>query len=86
MIEKDHIYQGDCLTLMQQIPDESISMILTDLPYVLENKVGEDDKPLCLMIGDASGKEGDFSDSDRKCAENFGIDYMDVEDFIRTEV
>lgn len=33
MIEQDHIYQGDCLTLMQQIPDESISMILTDLPY-----------------------------------------------------
>lgn len=35
-----------------------------------------------LMIGDASGKEGQFSDSDKKCAENFGIDYMDVEDFL----
>ena len=34
------------------------------------------------MIGDASGKEGQFSDSDKKTAENFGIDYMDVEDFI----
>lgn len=32
--------------------------------------------------GDASGKEGQFSDSDKKCAENFGIDYMDVNDFI----
>lgn len=30
----------------------------------------------------ASGKPGDFSDSDRKCAENFGIDYLDVEDFV----
>ena len=39
-------------------------------------------KPKCLMIGDASGKEGQFSDSDKKTAENFGIDYMDVEDFI----
>ena len=37
----------------------------------------------CLMIGDASGKEGQFSDSDKKTAENFGIDYMDVEDFIK---
>ena len=37
-----------------------------------------------LMIGDASGKEGQFSDSDKKTAENFGIDYMDVEDFINT--
>lgn len=36
-----------------------------------------------LMIGDASGKEGQFSDSDKKCAENFGIDYMDVDDFVK---
>lgn len=36
-----------------------------------------------IMIGDASGKPGDFSDSDRKCAENYGIDYIDVEDFIK---
>ena len=36
-----------------------------------------------IMIGDASGKPGDFSDSDKKCAENFGIDYMDVNDFIK---
>ena len=35
-----------------------------------------------LMVGDASGKEGDFSDTDRRCAENYGIAYMDVEDFI----
>lgn len=39
-------------------------------------------KPKSLMIGDASGKEGQFSDSDKKTAENFGIDYMDVNDFI----
>ena len=36
------------------------------------------------MIGDASGKEGQFSDSDKKTAENFGIDYMDVDDFVNT--
>lgn len=36
----------------------------------------------CLMIGDASGLEGQFSDSDKKTAENFGIDYMDVSKFI----
>ena len=39
-------------------------------------------KSLSLMIGDASGKEGQFSDSDKKTAENFGIDYMDVDDFV----
>lgn len=36
-----------------------------------------------LMIGDASGKEGQWSDTDKKTAENFGIDYMDVNDFIK---
>lgn len=36
----------------------------------------------CMMIGDASGKEGQFSDSDKKCAENAGLFYMDVEDFV----
>ncbi len=40
------------------------------------------DKSEMLMIGDASGKEGQFSDSDKKTAETFGIDYMDVEDFV----
>lgn len=39
-------------------------------------------KDECIMIGDASGKPGDFSDSDKKCAENFGIDYIDVRDFL----
>ena len=42
----------------------------------------EFDKEKALMIGDASGKPGQFSDSDKKTAENFGIDYMDVEDFV----
>lgn len=35
-----------------------------------------------LMIGDASGLPGQFSDSDAKTAENFGIDYLDVDDFV----
>ena len=35
------------------------------------------------MIGDASGKPGQWSDTDKKTAENFGIDYLDVEDFVK---
>ena len=27
------LYQGDCLECMKEIPDESIDMILCDLPY-----------------------------------------------------
>ena len=53
------------------------------LETLLEDYVGDDVeyiKQKSLMIGDASGKEGQFSDSDKKTAENFGIDYMDVND------
>ena len=57
------------------------------LEILLESYV-EDDfdfiKQKSLMIGDASGKEGQFSDIDKKTAENFGIDYMDVNDFVNT--
>ena len=55
------------------------------LERLLERFVGDDFdyiKSVSLMIGDASGKEGQFSDSDKKTAENFSIDYMDVEDFV----
>ena len=55
------------------------------LDYLTELYVGDDFdsiKPKSIMIGDASGKEGQFSDSDKKTAENFGIDYIDVEDFV----
>ena len=41
-------------------------------------------KSQSLMIGDASGKEGQFSNTDKKTAENFGIDYLDVDDFVRS--
>lgn len=56
------------------------------LDSLLERYVGDDFdyiKQKSLMIGDASGKAGQFSDSDKKTAENFGIDYMDVNDFIK---
>ena len=59
------------------------------LEYLTERYVGDDFdyiKSVSLMIGDASGKEGQFSDTDKKTAENFGIDYMDVDDFLKTNL
>lgn len=38
-------------------------------------------KKASLMIGDSSGKPGDYSDIDIQTAKNFGIDYMDVDEF-----
>lgn len=56
--------------------------MLEDVAY-MASEIGYDfDKSQMLMVGDASGFEGQFSDSDLKCAENFGIDYMDVVDFV----
>ena len=55
------------------------------LENLMESYVGDDFdyiKQKSLMIGDASRKEGQFSDSDKQTAENFGIDYMDVNDFV----
>ena len=49
---------------------------------IIENGI-ETDK--MLMIGDASGKDGQFSDSDKKTAENYCIDYMDADDFANTK-
>lgn len=56
------------------------------LEHLTERYVGDDlehIKSVSLMVGDASGKEGQFSDSDKKTAENFGCDYLDVEDFVK---
>lgn len=58
------------------------------LNYLTKLHIGDDlehIKSVSLMIGDTSGKEGQFSDSNKKTAENFGIDYMDVEDFINMD-
>lgn len=42
----------------------------------------EDITKMTLMVGNASGLPGQFSDSDKVCAENAGIDYMDVIQFV----
>ena len=47
------------------------------------NSIHHIPKSLMVMIGDASGKPGDFSNSDKKTAENFGINYMDVDELIK---
>ena len=39
-------------------------------------------KECMLMVGDATDKEKNFSDSDKMAAENFDIDYLDINDFI----
>lgn len=61
-------------------------MLTNILKEFCENTGLEISKEDCLMIGDASGLEGQFSDSDLKTAENFGCDYLDVTEFTRMEL
>ncbi len=53
--------------------------------FIFDNNQHIHNGNMC-MIGDASGKEGQFSDSDKQTAINFGIDYYDVNDFIKMEL
>ena len=39
-MEYDYIECGDCLELMKGIPDGSIDLVVTDPPYVIDNKGG----------------------------------------------
>lgn len=48
--------------------------------YLFYKSASESD---CLRIGDATGLPGQFSDSDLRCAQNAGVMYQDVDDFIR---
>ena len=65
----------------------NIGMIKEYMDFIeyMNNDEDEEEKIVydtILMIGDASGKEGQFSDSDKKTAGNFGCEYMDVDDFV----
>ena len=67
------------------IPIVEITNQYMDYIKFINDNVDEENKIIydtIMMIGDASGKEGQFSDSDKKTAENFGCEYMDVDDFV----
>lgn len=38
MLKLNEIYHGDCLEVMKDIPDKSVDMILTDIPYAEVNR------------------------------------------------
>ena len=78
----DAIY---CTTNDKSNPNRkpNVGMLLSVIKLYFDN-IHDYIKSVSLMIGDASGKEGQFSDSDKKTAENFGIEYLDIEDFCKT--
>ena len=82
-IHNDKVYSSYCISNDKNNKNRKPNVGM--LNHLTEKFVGDDFdyiKTVSLMIGDASGLEGQFSDSDKKTAENFGIDYLDVEDFV----
>ena len=71
--DKDNKYRKPNIGMIDSLTREMIKR------GIIENGIYTDN---ILMIGDASGKECQFSDSDKKTAENAGFDYMDINDFI----
>ena len=63
-------------------PNPGMIEEILDRRKLYEN-IGNYDKSEMIMIGDASGKDGQFSDSDLKTAQNFKIEYIDVIDLIK---
>ena len=37
-IQKDFIYQGDCLEILKQIPDQSVDLVFADPPYNMQTE------------------------------------------------
>ena len=59
-LKLNHIYQGDCLEVMKSIPDKSVDMILTDIPYNVSQK-----NNFCTMTRYNSYKGCDFGEWDK---------------------
>jgi DNA modification methylase len=38
MLEINHIHQGDCLELIKQLDNNSVDLVLTDIPYGVVNR------------------------------------------------
>lgn len=51
------LWQGDCLELMNRIPDGSVDMILCDLPYGVLNRGNQNAKWDCILPFDVMWKQ-----------------------------
>lgn len=74
MTEQISLLHGDCYELIKQIPDKSIDLIYTDIPYQYESGVASD-SPLSKRIS----KEH----NEVLLALRQGIDYKIFDEFIR---
>lgn len=55
-IKPNNIYLGDCYKLIKEIPDKSVDLVYTDIPYLIADG-GTGDSPLAQRI---SGKQSEL--------------------------
>lgn len=65
-----------------KIKQDVVNRALGACRLMMDGITYKDIETMTLMVGSASGLPGQFSDSDKVCAENAGIDYMDVITFV----
>ena len=75
MLELNKIHLGDCYELIKQIPDKSVDLIYTDIPYLLTNIGGRSDK---FLLGKRIAKM-----MDELAPISNGIDWAILDDFMR---
>lgn len=72
MTENIKLLQGDCLELMKDIPNDSVNMVLTDPPYLIDYKTNyrkNKEHDFCTAIKNDSGKqaEHDINEYFKEC-------------------
>ena len=76
MLEIDKIYLGNAYELIKQVPDKSIDLVYTDIPYDMNYNKNDmkNDKFICKNMEQFRNKLIKFCDS---------IDYSIIDEYIR---
>ena len=74
MLEVNKIYCSDCLTLMKDMPDKSVDLVLTDPPFGHNNNNGD-----LISRREAALGKGDYvPERDNRPIENDGVEISDL--------
>jgi DNA modification methylase len=74
VVEVNKIHLGDCYEVIKQIPDKSIDLIYTDIPYLFRNGGSSKESELGRQIAKVMTDLNGITD---------GIDYKILNDFVR---
>ena len=98
IIQTNNIYHGDCYKLIKQIPDKSIDLIYTDIPYDFSTNGGggafgtkkRDYHKEYLQVSEKLSENKRIDRNKRKNAADlqdisYGIDWEILDEFVRIQ-